>query len=116
MIVDPLERVRDALAELPDEPQDATAETLSTLAAIADTLSREVDDAQARMLEISAAISAGDRTARTLADFEWLSAVACRCVLARDDLKTYTRAAIRARGFDPDRPAAGTNQQEEHTS
>jgi hypothetical protein len=101
---DPLTFVRTALAPMPD-PEDASADQLAQLTAIGTGLRTHLDAIASDTNALAHRVVDGADKAEAGAEIRWLIALRERCEQAEAQLKTYTFAACRARGINPDRLA-----------
>jgi len=99
--LDPVAFVRTALAALPDDPADTTIEDLRVLRAVAGGLALRTTAITDAWRETAVRALEGRADARELDNCALLQILSSRCELARDELTTYTHAAVRARGFTP---------------
>lgn len=99
--LDPVAFVRTALAPLPDDPADTTIEDLRVLRAVAGGLALRADAIADAWRETAVRALEGRADAHELDNCALLQILTRRCEVARDELATFTRAAVSAHGFTP---------------
>ena len=96
---DPLGFVRAALAPMA-APEDASAEHLRQIAAIAEGLRAHLDDLMVDSRALARRVQRGERSPEIEAEVRWQIAVRERAEQAHRQLKSYLDAAVRARRVD----------------
>ena len=97
--LDPARFIHLVLDGLPDDPRDASVEDMRVLSAASEGLEVRVQAVTDAWKAIAARVLDGGAEHVEFGEAALLNLLTRRCVLARDELHSYTRSALRARGF-----------------
>ncbi len=116
--LNPVAYLADAMRELPADPAQATEYHLQLLADIAQGLARQIERLRADHVALARVVLAGaadddDAHERAHSEHARLTVLGWGADDAHDRLRTYTRAALAARGISADDLLGGGTTEEE---